>query len=172
MVPRLLTLLCLLLSFERASLAQLSEAAIPHSAPDTCPVTTPSTQPFVPPLPYSTFPDPKVFWYGTDELWTSLPATGTWLPFRKRTPPELRPLRTVSWWRQEYWGAESEAKLMVTGRRVDSPAPPLIAGSAYGGWLEENPSVNVSLRFPTPGCWEVTGRYKDQELTFVIWVTQ
>lgn len=171
MVPRLLTLFGLLLSFQLASLAQLPEAAASRNAPDTCPVTKPSTQPFVPPLPYSARKDPRVFWYGTDELWTSLPATGTWLPFRKDAPPDARLLRTVSWWRQRSWDAESEARLIVTGKRLDSPAPPPIVFGVHGGWLEENPLVSVNLRFPTPGCWEITGRYEDQQLSFVLWVT-
>ena len=177
MVPRLLTLPCFLLPFlppfQQASFAQRSGAAVPDSGADPCLLTKPSTRPFVSPLPYSARTDPKVFWYGTDELWTSLPTTGRWSPPRKLDPRlGLRLVRTVPWWRQAYWNAESEAKLIVTGRRLDSPAPPPVEIGRYGGWLEEHPLVNVNLRFPTPGCWEVTGRYEDQELSFVIWVTQ
>jgi hypothetical protein len=28
----------------------------------------------------------------------------------------------------------------------------------------------VGMDIPTPGCWEITGRYEDDELTFVVWV--
>src|SRR5215471_1284177 len=30
----------------------------------------------------------------------------------------------------------------------------------------------VGVSFPTLGCWEITRRYDDDELTFVIWVTK
>ena len=29
-----------------------------------------------------------------------------------------------------------------------------------------------SLDFPTLGCWEITGRYENDELTFVVWVAE
>jgi hypothetical protein len=29
-----------------------------------------------------------------------------------------------------------------------------------------------SLYFPAPECWEITGRYEDDELTFVVWVAK
>ena len=30
----------------------------------------------------------------------------------------------------------------------------------------------VGVSFPKLGCWEITRRYDDDELTFVIWVTK
>jgi hypothetical protein len=29
----------------------------------------------------------------------------------------------------------------------------------------------TGIDFPTAGCWEMTGRYNDEELTFVVWVS-
>jgi hypothetical protein len=28
----------------------------------------------------------------------------------------------------------------------------------------------VGVNLPTPGCWEITGSVKDQQLTYVVWV--
>ena len=29
----------------------------------------------------------------------------------------------------------------------------------------------TDINFPTAGCWQITGRYNDHELTFVVWVS-
>ena len=42
------------------------------SVPKSCTVTRPSEHPFVPPRPYLA----NGAWFGTDRLWTLLPATG------------------------------------------------------------------------------------------------
>jgi hypothetical protein len=157
MFPRLLLSLCLLLWLRQVLFAQ---------SPDTCPVTKQSTQPFVPPLPFSEYSDPRVFCYGSDDLWTSLPANGVWL-FEKKTPPaELRLLRAIHLWRQPSWDAKSKAKLIVTASRLDAAVPTATGGSPWGGWLEESQQVVVNIRFPTSGCWRVTARYEESELTF------
>jgi hypothetical protein len=28
----------------------------------------------------------------------------------------------------------------------------------------------TGINFPTVGCWEITGRYESDELTFIVWV--
>jgi hypothetical protein len=28
----------------------------------------------------------------------------------------------------------------------------------------------VGIYVPTPGCWEITGEYKSQKVSFVVWV--
>jgi hypothetical protein len=30
----------------------------------------------------------------------------------------------------------------------------------------------TGINFPTTGCWEITGRYESDEVTFVVWVGQ
>jgi hypothetical protein len=55
--------------------------------------------------------------------------------------------------------------LIIVGRRLDAPAPPLRAdipgGNAFYGFTP------TALIFPTVGCWEVTGRVGASSLTFV-----
>jgi hypothetical protein len=126
----------------------------------------------VPPGPFSQRSNPKVFWYGTDDLGTSLPANGVWL-FEKKNPlAELRLLRAIHLWRQPSWDAKSKAKLIVTASRLDAAVPTATGGSPWGGWLEESQQVIVNIRFPTSGCWRVTARYEDQEITFTVWVPE
>jgi hypothetical protein len=62
-------------SAEQRSTAANQETTV--DVPETCLVTKPSGQPFVPPSPYPTQPSKGTFWFGTDHLWTALPADGT-----------------------------------------------------------------------------------------------
>jgi hypothetical protein len=64
-----------------------------------------------------------------------------------------------------FWWRLVRGRLTIEGQRLDSPAPPLRARipDGYG----EIGFQATALIFPTPGCWEVTGRIADQSLTFV-----
>src|SRR5437868_278354 len=84
MLLRLLPLLCVLL-LSQASLGQPSETTN-LNVPTTCPVTSPSDQPFVPPSPYLVKASEGTFWFGTEELWTMLPISGTWSGLPHYTP--------------------------------------------------------------------------------------
>lgn len=136
----------------------------------TCSVTRAPDPPFVPPPPYSpSSPFAGEFWYGTQALWTLLRADGTWqgLP--------LNPggyTQKVFWWRKGYsWTAEPEPQLFVTGRRLDAPAPPLIASKATNAFAHDIQSAMlVGVDVPTLGCWLITGRYGERELSFTVWV--
>jgi hypothetical protein len=69
-------------------------------------------------------------------------------------------LRTkFGWWRGV------PGRLVIDGRRLDSPAPRLEARvpSGYG----DIGFQATGIYFPTPGCWEVTGRVGRASLTFV-----
>jgi hypothetical protein len=163
MLMRLLSLLGLLL-LSRASLSQ-QLGTVTSDIPDSCPVTLSATKPFVPPWPYPARPYAGGHWFGSDGLWIDPPPNG-----------EIRGLREkMSWWRAGYdWHTEPTPKLKVTGRRLDSQAPPLdVDGpNAVGTSGPPRNSIMVGLTFPTPGCWEITGHYESDELTFVVWVAK
>jgi hypothetical protein len=63
------------------------------------------------------------------------------------------------WWRLR------PGTLRIEGRRLDADAPPLRAHvpCCYG----DTGFQATALIFPTPGCWEVTGRVGEGSLTFV-----
>ena len=69
---------------------------------------------------------------------------------------------------------ENEAlKLTVTARRLDARAPPPRMSKGLGGYREDWKSFLVGgIEFPTFGCWQISARYEDDELTFVVWVVK
>jgi hypothetical protein len=63
------------------------------------------------------------------------------------------------------WRRGVSGRLSIEGRRLDADAPPLRAEvpSGYG----DRGFQATYVIFPTPGCWEVTGRVGDASVTFV-----
>jgi hypothetical protein len=69
--------------------------------------------------------------------------------------------------------AEPQAKLTVTGRRIDSPSPPLLSDNpSNGSWNGNESFIATGINFPTAGCWEITAHYENGEVTFVVWVPE
>jgi hypothetical protein len=136
----------------------------------SCPVTQPPKSPFIPPTPYPAEPPPeyKEFWYGTPELWTMLRFDGTWngLPHNASGYTQK-----IAWWRQGYdIYTEPNPELIVTGKRLDVSAPPLLASRATNARTELGDLMMIGVDIPTLGCWEITGQYNGHELSFVVWV--
>jgi hypothetical protein len=71
----------------------------------------------------------------------------------------------LGWWR----GRPGE--LVITGRRLDAPAPPLLAHSSSIGYGPRGFQPS-GLIFPTVGCWKVTGTLPRAKLVFVVKVTK
>ena len=158
-----------------ASTEPMHSESSPAASPVGCPVTQPNGK--QPP------PEAHVFGrgngdFGTDALWTSL---WTWGEGAVLVPPthvqpdgSFGPMKWA-WWR----GVPGQ--LVITGQRLDAPAPPLQAYSAGGIALHDPPEPSgefevvyspsafhpTGLVFPTGGCWEITGRVGDASLTFV-----
>jgi len=115
---------------------------------DPCPLTRPNG---VPPGPAA-----GSSFYGADGIWV-----GFW--------PSNVVVQEVAldgsidakfgWWR------EGRGKLMIEGRRLDGPASALTANvpDGYG----DTGFQASGIVFPTPGCWQVTGRVGTASLTFV-----
>jgi hypothetical protein len=174
MLLRLLPLVCLVF-LSQASLAQQSRTVIPDGMPQTCPVTKPDqTSLFVPPSPYPMKAPIGLFWFGTDRLWTQLPANGIWSGLPHSTPNDPTFGQKLAFGRQGYDAhKEPQPKLRVTVRRLDSPAPPLFSDKATNGWVQrDQPFMVTGINLPTLGCWEITAHYEDDELTFVVRVAK
>jgi hypothetical protein len=142
---------------------------VSSTPPETCPITLPQDPPFVPPAPYSDLGFEGEFWYGSPALWTAIRHNGTWeaLPHN----PEGY-TQKVFWWRDGYvWNEEPEPELIVTGERLDAMAPPLKSSKATNAYASDIGSAMLTgVDLPTVGCWKITGKYKDAELSFVVWV--
>jgi hypothetical protein len=168
LLRRVLSLLCLPLLSPLA----FGQARQALAVPDTCSVTKPADQPFVPPTPHSVKPPRGEFWFGTDRLWTRLPETGAWIGLGHYTPDDPTFRQKLFFWRQGYDAhAETQTKLILSGRRIDAVAPPLQTdGPSTGSRKGDDQFLMTGINFPTIGCWEITGRYGSDELTFVVWV--
>ena len=174
MLLRLLFLLCLNL-LPDAVLAQQSETSKVAGVPESCPVTRPYQGTlFVPPAPYAGKAGNGRFWFGTDRLWTGLPANGMLKGLgADRSAMHTTFSEKLFWWRQGYDARmERQPKLKVTGKRMDASAPPLKVSRATNAGVEGRSAMLVGVGFPTLGCWQITGRYEEDELTFVIWLAR
>jgi hypothetical protein len=63
-------------------------------------------------------------------------------------------------------------ELKVTGRRLDGFAPPLLTLAATNAFPGPAGAMLTGVYVPTPGCWQITGDYEGQKLSFVVWVKQ
>jgi hypothetical protein len=78
----------------------------------------------------------------------------------------------VFWWREGYsWTEEPQPKITVTAERLDASAPTYTTTDGTNAYASDIGSAMLTgVEFPTTGCWKVTGKYKDAELSFVVWV--
>jgi len=129
----------------------------------SCPATQSPLQPFVPPLLYPRDLDARRFWIGTNKLWTDLPFDGVWRGSGHK----------IFWWRQDYdWRKEIPPQFTVRGRRLDGAAHFLEPVRGNAGWTNDanHPFMVVAFDLPTDGCWEITGDYGGDRLSFVVLV--
>jgi hypothetical protein len=141
--------------------------------PDSCPITQPPSETFVPPAPYPNKISADGFWLGSEKLWTSRRKNGLWFGYWT-TDSELGKHKVyydkVFWWRKGYdWRAENPPQLRVSGRRLDVSAPPFYVENTHSAF-NRNPAMLTGIDIPTVGCWEITGDYKGDKLSFVVWV--
>jgi hypothetical protein len=150
-----------------AKVVSRTVAASPTSTTASCPATLASQMPFVPPAPYPSKPPGAEFWFGTPQLWTSLPTTGSWanLPYERGAY-----VQKVFWGRGNYdWRSEPAQQLIVRGVRIDGTAKPLVASAATNAFSSDIGSfMLVLVDVPTSGCWRITGIYQDTQLSFVV----
>ena len=165
-VLRLVLLISLL-----ALTASAQQTVVP---PASCPVTVAAPMPFLPPPPYELEADTKAFWIGTDKLWTVLRKTGVWYwaPHEPGHENEVQPLTMKTFWGSVDfdWKTEYPPLLKVTGRRLDGDAPPLLTLRATNAFPGPAAAMLVGVYVPTSGCWEITGEYKGEKLSFVVWL--
>lgn len=70
-------------------------------------------------------------------------------------------------WIKVGWFRPVAADLVLTGQRLDGESPPLESEipCCYPTRFQA-----TGLYFPTEGCWEVTARAAESELSFVVWI--
>ena len=141
--------------------------------PASCPVNAPPMVPFTPPALYKK--SENSFWLGTEKLFIILPKSGIvwgWAPRPPGHEHEVQPLTAKTFWASVDFDYKEEypPKLKVTGKRLDGDAPPLLTLTPTNAFPGPAAAMLVGVYVPTPGCWEITGDYKGEKVSFVVWV--
>lgn len=100
--------------------------------------------------------------FGNDALEVVLPPESKFV-FKPDGPGAVLPDGALSM--KVGWQRRRRGQLQVDGRRLDGVAPPARASMQNYGDIGFQP---IYLIFPTPGCWEITGRLGEESLTFVV----
>ena len=134
-----------------------------------CPVTRPEP-PFVPPPPSLAVP-PALYesaWFGSRELWTMIDRDGeVWAESGLPRGPNGLTQKTF-WWSAD-WSpdAEPEPAITVTGARLDGTGT-LESSGGTNASADFGTAMLVGVEFPTAGCWQLTGRYRNATLSYVV----
>jgi hypothetical protein len=141
----------------RAAVLAFVLALVAAEAAQACPVTLPNRV-----APHADFN------YGNAKLRAQLNwADGV---LRAGVLPDGGSVATVqpdgSIWAKLGWWRGVPGRLVIAGRRLDAPAPPLRADvpTGYGSTGFQA----TGLEFPTVGCWRVVGRQGSAKLVFVV----
>lgn len=159
------------------------QSGVQDTKPANCRVTLPSDGQFVPPPfpddPNSTSPggrtapptrsgsDALRFWFGTESLWTILPVDGTWRASAPGKVGDFVYTDKLPWFRLH---PAFSGSLTITGKRLDGPAQSFTStfeGNAFPR-DDDNAMIMSGILVPTFGCWEITGHYAYQELSFTV----
>jgi hypothetical protein len=108
------------------------------------------------------------FRFGTEKLWTVLPADGTWRGSIPQKPFDFAYDSKIVWGSLYPGFSWKGGPLIVTGKRLDGPA--LRFTKRQPSWADTVGIVG-GISIPVFGCWEIAGHYKGQELKFTVWVT-
>ena len=156
------------MSLAAIAIAALAIVYAGSARADECPRTIGSDTAFRDPWPSSST------WFGTETLAVMLPEDGIW-PTTK--PGSLIAVK-LFWYSSEFQAAAEKGfdEGRVLGfetriRRLDAgPGDAVISGPNWAGLggLGENWTILTGIDFPDAGCWEITGEYLNQSLTFVV----
>ena len=107
-------------------------------------------------------------WYGTNKLAATAPVDGIWYTTR---PGALISVK-LFWWSDVFRiGMESELIVKIKSL-YGNPVSPKISKTtnAYRDSLQlSGPwAMLVGIDFAEPGCWQITGRFRDESLVFVV----
>lgn len=77
------------------------------------------------------------------------------------------------WWSADYRGpsTEPEPPITVVGRRLDGPGDFTTVGGTHA-MADFGVAMLAGAAFPSAGCWELTGRYRGTELSYVVLITE
>jgi len=125
----------------------------------SCPVTLGADKFLGPPFPESEK------WYGSESLAVMVPGSRAW----GTTRPNASIAVKLLWWSAGFKpGMESNLKVSI--RNLDGKINDAVVSNptnahakSLGGW-----TMLTGIDFSSAGCWEITGDYLGQTLTFVV----
>src|ERR1700758_538358 len=148
-------------SAQTRSAPSAEEIAAPDGRPANCRVTLPADGLFEPPSTGSLGPSrtPDHFFFGTEGLWTVLPADGTLRGSGPEGPGDFAYSGKFVWLRTHAPFLEEYGPVSLKGKRLDGPAPSFIAthNSTAGPGEDGNAMIIMGMEVPVFGCWEFTG---------------
>lgn len=163
---RALVVMTLLMTVSACSGGEPAVTAPPITSPSSaiaCAITVPNDA--VPPGE-----PPAANYFGNGTIWTLLWPDGR-VVFKPGGPGTIDPTDGTLSMKWPWWRSVTGV-LVISGRRLDAPSRPMgpydVRAAGYGatGFLP------TALAFPSPGCWEVTGKVGSASLTFVTLVVK
>jgi len=142
--------------------------------PENCLVTRVESQRFSPREAYRTAWGDTDDWYGTSKLWTRLRVEGKW-PTTQKWLPKAVFRDKLFWWREGYNARyspyrERKPNLIVTAKKLDGTGQMLTLDNATNAIRAGISAMLVLIDVPTEGCWQVTAKYEDANLSYIVWV--
>jgi hypothetical protein len=154
--PRLLVALFLLLGLAACTRAQHIKA----TASNVCPLTKPIW--VKPPEDSAVLSPPAYSYYFVNED-RSIWASASWATEKEAHLNVSGESIKVGWFRP------AGAELVITGQRLDGDAPPLEVETSccYPTRFQAS-----GLYFPTAGCWKITARAAESELSLIVRISK
>jgi hypothetical protein len=135
-----------------------------------CAVTETPRRVFVPPPPYEASLGEGDFYFGSDDFWTILPNNGVWETQHDQPTYDRR---KIVWFSKDYWWlSQQQTDLRVEARKLDGGTELVHGERPNNAFIPENQTSAMlnSIEFPSTGCWEISARWHDHALKFVVWV--
>jgi len=127
------------------------------SNPADCPVTTPD--------------DPETDLYGPEGGLRVFINEGGWVDL----PQDEHGYFNKVFWKYPGYSVTEDPRpdLKVSGKQLDGTATFIEKGpatNAFGNPDLLGDAILTGVSIPKPGCWQLTGEYRESQLTFVVWV--
>ena len=103
-------------------------------------------------------------WVGSPKLAAHVPEDGHWTAMG----PDHNYFDKCWWWREGYRALDDpEPELVITATRLDASSAPVSVADATSAMFTGRDLMLAGMAFPSSGCWEVIGQFRDEKLRFV-----
>jgi len=116
-------------------------------------------------IPSVSLPGSHISWFGSESLAVAIPHSGIW----HGMGPE-NDFSDKLFWMADGFKPGLESEFSLTGRHLQYDSIKPIISEATNARAADfgGTAILVGLGFPVTGCWELTGTYQSQSLTFVV----